>query len=196
MSLEHAILVSLAEQPATGYDLTHRFDRSLGHFWQASHQQIYRTLARMETEGAVTSTVEAGEGRPDRKVFDLTDIGRHELAEWTRKPSPPEQVRSQFAVKVRGMLYGDRDAVIDDIRRQREHHVKQLDYYERNAARYFPDPAAVSDADLPVYLVLRGGVRTAATYVEWCDEMLQALTPASDSSTTTASKTVKPQENS
>ena len=30
MALEHAILVSLSERPASGLDLTRRFDRSIG----------------------------------------------------------------------------------------------------------------------------------------------------------------------
>lgn len=40
MALEHAILVALAERSATGYDLARRFDRSIGFFWRATHQQI------------------------------------------------------------------------------------------------------------------------------------------------------------
>ena len=177
MSLEHAILVSLAEQSASGYDLARRFDRSLGFFWKATHQQIYRTLARMEREGLAASQVESGEGRPDRKVYELTDLGRHELEAWTRKPTPPELPRSEFAVKVRGMVHGDRDAVLADIRRQRDHHVEQLAYYEANAAKHYPDPGALSADELPVYLVLRGGVLTEKTYIEWCDEMLSLLAP-------------------
>ena len=48
MALEHAILVSLLEQPGSGYELARRFDRSIGRFWTATHQQIYRVLKRME----------------------------------------------------------------------------------------------------------------------------------------------------
>ena len=48
MSLKHAMLVSLAERPASGYDLVRRFDRSVGYFWRASHQQIYRELPKLE----------------------------------------------------------------------------------------------------------------------------------------------------
>ena len=55
MALEHALLVALLEQPASGLDLTRRFERSSGFFWSASHQQIYRTLARMEASGWVVS---------------------------------------------------------------------------------------------------------------------------------------------
>ena len=48
MALEHALLVSLRERPATGIELTRRFDRSIGFFWRATHQQIYKVLRRME----------------------------------------------------------------------------------------------------------------------------------------------------
>src|SRR6187551_3776004 len=47
MALEHALLVSLSERPGTGIELTCRFDRSIGFFWRATHQQIYKVLRRM-----------------------------------------------------------------------------------------------------------------------------------------------------
>ena len=53
MALPHAILVSLCEQSGSGYELARRFDRSIGYFWAATHQQIYRTLKSMEDDGWV-----------------------------------------------------------------------------------------------------------------------------------------------
>ena len=47
MALTHAILVALSEQSGSGYELARRFDRSIGYFWSATHQQIYRTLRVM-----------------------------------------------------------------------------------------------------------------------------------------------------
>ena len=44
MSLAHAILVSLVCEPKSGYDLAKQFDGTVGFFWQATHQQIYRDL--------------------------------------------------------------------------------------------------------------------------------------------------------
>ncbi|WP_018158151.1 PadR family transcriptional regulator [Demetria terragena] len=181
MSLEHAIAVSLAEQPASGYELARRFDRSLGFFWSASHQQIYRTLARMESSGLVSAQVQPGEGAPDRKVFSLTTDGRSELKAWTQSPSVVQRPRSAFAIKVRGMHHGDRDAVIDDIRRQRAAHAEQLAYYERNAEKNYPDPGALDPDEVPLYLVLRGGIRTERAQRDWCDEMLETLTAQENS---------------
>ena len=55
MAIEHAILVSLSwSSRAPGYELARRFDRSIGYFWTATHQQIYRVLKRfMEADGWV-----------------------------------------------------------------------------------------------------------------------------------------------
>ncbi|MFX4748000.1 hypothetical protein ABTB74_18915, partial [Acinetobacter baumannii] len=44
MSLPHVLLTSLLERPSTGFELARRFDRSMGFFWNATHQQIYREL--------------------------------------------------------------------------------------------------------------------------------------------------------
>src|SRR5690625_3212211 len=175
MALEHAILVSLAEKSASGYDLARRFDKSIGFFWKATHQQIYKVLARMEGDEWIAATPVEEPGRPAKKVYALTPTGRAELARWTTEPTPIETLRSEFAVKVRGMNFGDRDAVIVDIARQRERHVDRLAYYEAGCTEHFPDPTALGDADLPAYLVLRGGIRTEQTYIDWCDEMLTAL---------------------
>jgi DNA-binding PadR family transcriptional regulator len=79
MALEHAILVALAEKASTGYDLARRFDKSIGQFWTATHQQVYKVLARMEANGWIAATHVAQDGRPDKKVYDLTADGRDEL---------------------------------------------------------------------------------------------------------------------
>ena len=63
MSLAHALLTSLLEQPSSGYDLARRFDKSIGHFWQATHQQIYRELGRMEKAGWIRSDADPDAGR-------------------------------------------------------------------------------------------------------------------------------------
>lgn len=175
MALEHAILVSLAEKSASGYDLARRFDLSIGFFWRATHQQIYKVLSRMEAAGWVAATTVAQTGRPAKKVYALTADGRAELTRWTAEPTPIETVRSDFAVKVRGMRFGDRDAVTADIARQRAAHVERIAYYETDAAKRYPEPSLLDGDDLPAYLVLRGGIRTEQTYIDWCDEMLAAL---------------------
>ena len=76
MALEHALLVSLSEQPGTGIELTRRFDRSIGYFWRATHQQIYRTLKKLLDDELVSVESISQDGRPDKKVYTISDAGR------------------------------------------------------------------------------------------------------------------------
>ena len=175
MALEHAILVSLAEKSASGYDLARRFDASIGHFWKASHQQIYKVLGRMESDKWVESHLVEQSGRPDKKVYAITGEGSAELLRWSSTPTPIEYPRSEIAVKVRGLRFGDRDAVLSDVRVRREAHVAQLAYYEASAAKHYPDPSAVAEDALGAYLVLRAGVMQEQAGIAWCDEILQAF---------------------
>lgn len=176
MALEHAILVSLAEKSASGYDLARRFDASIGHFWKASHQQIYKVLARMERDAQVASDLIAQDGRPDKKVYAITETGRDELALWTSKATPVEHLRSEFAVKLRALPFGDADAIVDDVRVRRRAHETQLAYYRESAARFYPTPDDLGHDELGGWLVLRGGILAEETGMAWCDEILQRLT--------------------
>jgi DNA-binding PadR family transcriptional regulator len=176
MALEHAILVSLAEKSASGYDLARRFDASIGHFWKASHQQIYKVLARMETDGSVTSRLVEQDGRPDKKVYAITPAGLDELAAWTSRATPVEPLRSEFAVKLRALPFGDTDAIVDDVRVRRRAHRDQLAYYVDSAAKHYPDPDDLRDDQVGAWLVLRGGMLAEQAGIAWCDEVLQRLT--------------------
>jgi DNA-binding PadR family transcriptional regulator len=174
MALEHAILVSLRERRASGLDLARRFDRSIGFFWRATHQQIYRVLARMEADGWVRSRSVAQHGRPDKKVYEVAAAGRRELERWLAEPVPMEQFRSEVAVKLRAASYGDRPAVLAQVREHRADHATRLEHYQHLADRDFPDPSVLEGHALDVYLVLRGGIRLETFWVEWLTEYLHA----------------------
>lgn len=175
MALEHAILVSLAERSASGYDLARRFDASIGHFWTATHQQIYQVLGRMESDKLVESHHVAQAGRPDKKVYAITDAGTAELTTWLARPSRPEALRSEFTVKLRALHLADRDAIVGEVRTRREAHARTLADYQASESRYFPDGAPRAVEQLGSWLALRGGIRVEQGGVQWCDEILQAL---------------------
>ncbi len=188
MALEHAILVSLTEQPGSGLELTRRFDRSIGFFWSATHQQIYRVLARMDAAGWVRAEQVSQHGRADKKVYDVTGAGRAELARWLAAPGPAESFRSDLAVRLRAASYGDRTALRAEVTRHRAEHATRLAHYETLAARDFPEPERLTGRDVDVHLVLRGGIRLERFWVEWLTECLDRWTgsdPQSDNRTTT-----------
>ncbi|MGK2881773.1 MAG: PadR family transcriptional regulator [Mycobacterium sp.] len=181
MTLTHAILVSLCEKSGSGYELAARFDRSIGYFWHATHQQIYRTLHTMGDDGWVTCTAVAQTGKPDKKVYRVADTGRAELARWIAQPlkgrgsSVTDHRTRELAVKIRGAAYGDVEHVRTQAAALRAERAGLLDVYRHYEKRQFPDPGALTGSALHQYLVLRGGIRAELGSVDWLDEVLDVL---------------------
>ena len=178
MALPHAILVSLCEQSGSGYELARRFDRSIGYFWAATHQQIYRTLRVMEDNGWTTAAAVVQRGRPDKKTYDVTDGGRDELARWLAEPltgrgsSLTDSRTRDLAVKIRGVEYGDVDAVRAQVAALRMERAELLTTYRGFAAQEFPDPSTLQGAAVHRHLVLRGGILAEEGSLRWLDEVL------------------------
>ena len=173
MALDHALLVSLLEKPSSGYELARRFDRSIGYFWHATHQQIYRVLSRMEAEGWISAEVQAGETAPDRKVFSVTAKGRGELSRWIAEPVEPEGTRDALMVKLRGAAFGDPQGLIAELEHHRAAHANRLTCYHVIEARDFSgtlDPQRALQ-----YMVLKSGLRFEQGWLEWCEEALDLL---------------------
>ncbi len=166
--------MALSERPAAGLDLARRFERSIGFFWHATHQQIYRVLARMEADGWVDREFVEQRDRPTKKVYAVSDRGRRVLAEWLATSTPMEPLRSELAVKMRGASRGERDAVLAVVRDNLSDHRTRLAHYEQLAARDHPTPGRLEGQELDTYLVLRGGIRLEEFWVSWLEEYLHA----------------------
>ncbi|WP_328468034.1 PadR family transcriptional regulator [Actinoplanes sp. NBC_00393] len=178
MALEHAILVSLLEKPGSGYELARRFERSIGRFWTATHQQIYRVLKRMEADGWVIAEEIGQDGRPDKRAYSVADAGRSELITWLRDPVQPEAVRHELAVKIRGAAFDDaagRAALIAEVERYRKTHEELLDRYLHGEGRDFPDGAELDAGQRLQHVVLRGGIAYERMLLDWLDDVLATL---------------------
>jgi DNA-binding PadR family transcriptional regulator len=187
MALEHALLVSLTERAGSGYELARRFDKSIGFFWSATHQQIYRVLKRMEEQSWVTGEAVPQEGRPDKKIYTISPAGQAELARWIAEPSADlGPVRSELGIKIRAAAHGDLAAVRAEVARHRDQHRQRLELYRVIEKKDFPSPEHLTGTALHQYLVLRGGIRVEMGYLEWCDEVLAAL--RSDAARQTAAR--------
>ncbi|MFE6165786.1 PadR family transcriptional regulator [Streptomyces sp. NPDC056486] len=180
MALEHAILVSLLEKPGSGYELARRFERSIGYFWTATHQQIYRVLKRMESDGWIDVREVPQQARPDKKEYSVAAIGRSVLSQWLHEPIEPESVRHELAVKIRGAAFDDPAALVREVERHRQAHTDRLARYLAGERRDFTGP----DADAPAtpdagrelqHVVLRGGIAYERMTLAWLDDVLDTL---------------------
>lgn len=180
MSLAHAVLTSLLEKPSSGYDLARRFDKSIGYFWHATHQQIYRELARMEAAGWIVSSIPADAGKTRKKEYRVLPAGRAELARWAGQASPPMDLRDEFMVKLRA------DAVLDEVdlrpelARHLELHRQKLAHYRAIEARDFGPNAARSRNAHIQHLILKKGMLYEQSSIAWTLDMLATLNTLAD----------------
>src|SRR5258708_5234067 len=100
MSLPHALLTALVEHPCSGSELPERFDRSIGYFGNAPHQQIYRELARRE-EAKGTEALPAESGRGRKRQYRILPTGRKELKRWVAEQEDPKPLREEWMVRLR-----------------------------------------------------------------------------------------------
>ena len=98
MSLRYALLGLLAEEPASGYDLTRKFERGLRRYaWHAQHSQIYPELNRLADDGFVAVVAEGPRGR---RTYAITESGRTELRRWMLNPPDVFVVRNEFVLRL------------------------------------------------------------------------------------------------
>ena len=71
----------------SGYELAKTFDASIGFFWKADHQQIYRELPKLRDRGHIDGHEVVQSGKPNKLVYTLTTEGRAALRHWAAKPS-------------------------------------------------------------------------------------------------------------
>jgi DNA-binding PadR family transcriptional regulator len=137
MALSEAILVCLTERPMSGYDLAKNFDASIGFFWRASHQQIYRELGKLREKGYVKSEEIDQVGKPNRIVHTITKSGRQALLAWSTKPSKQPSIKDELLVKFYGMDGVNIPAFIEQLSLRLEQHQTKLSKYMRIKSRHY-----------------------------------------------------------
>ena len=137
MALSEAILVCLTEKPMSGYDLAKSFDASVGFFWRASHQQIYRELAKLREKQLVQSQEISQSGKPNRIVHTITDAGRDVVYQWSKKQPSMPSTKDNLLLKL--YAFGDIDltAMAEQMSHRIEQHQARLQTYLKIKMRYY-----------------------------------------------------------
>ena len=96
MSLRHALIGLLAGEPASGWDLTQRFQTILGSVWPAGHPQIYGELRKLDEEGLIEVVAEGPRGR---KEYRATEAGVAEVRRWLTSTEPEHTFRLESVLR-------------------------------------------------------------------------------------------------
>ncbi len=166
---EFAILGLLAEEPRSGYDIKKEVEERLSHFWSESFGHIYPMLRRLRKRELVEQKVERQEGRPDRKVYSITEEGRQALEAWFAEPSPPQRPRNELLLRIFMGRFADPEHLIRDVRAQRESFDAAL--AQLRAVQAHLDQAEEPHPDQLYWeLTLDYGLRALEALTEWGQE--------------------------
>jgi|SRR6478609_3229262 DNA-binding PadR family transcriptional regulator len=95
------LLALLANGPAHGYELKQAMEQQFGSVLPPLNAgQIYTTLSRLERDGLVDDDPVAQNGRPNKRVYQLTEAGRMELRGWVADATPAARLKDDFFVKL------------------------------------------------------------------------------------------------
>lgn len=170
MSLKHAILVLLETEPSSGYDLLKQFKGSLGYFWNAKHQQIYQQLKSLSNDQLITCEHEAQQGKPDKKVYRITNAGIRELANWLGKSVNPNKINDALLVKIYGGHLIPETELLTELEKHIAIHHKTLKQLLEIEVKYQQlSPSIKHKFKLP-YITLRRGILGEKAWLEWAKE--------------------------
>ncbi|WP_418955514.1 PadR family transcriptional regulator [Streptomyces tritici] len=175
MSLPHAILTALLEKPSSGLELTRRFDKSIGYFWSATHQQIYRELGKLEQAGHIRALPSETPTRGQKKEYEVLPAGRAELAEWVSRTEDPKPMRSALLLRMRAAAVVGGAGMREELERHLALHQDQLDEYLEIEDRDFPPERRKTEPDRLRHLVLRGGIELERFWIAWLTDALTEL---------------------
>jgi DNA-binding PadR family transcriptional regulator len=164
-----AVLGQVAAGPTSGYDIKTRLEAGAAQFWHASYSQIYAELRRLEGLGYVSEERVLQEGRPNKRVYTITDGGREALRQWLHQPWGLAQLRDESLVKLTLADSLPADEVIGQIEQLRATHERRRADFETRIAN-LPE-----DAPRYLHLALRKGVHAQAAFAAWCQEVIDEL---------------------
>jgi len=70
----------------SGYELASLLRAPIPFIWPVKHSQIYPALGALESRGNLVAHWVAQQGRPNKKVYELSPQGLQHLTDWLREP--------------------------------------------------------------------------------------------------------------
>ncbi|MDO6657922.1 PadR family transcriptional regulator [Anaerobacillus sp. 1_MG-2023] len=165
-----AILGLLTTGCRTGYSMKQMMDGSLNHFWKISYGQIYPTLKSLLDEELITVQKQSESGKPDKKEYELTQLGWDALKKWME--TPVEEValeKNELLLKLFFSQHQSDEAV-----------KKQLESYLAKLLDRFKTYEAIEEMIVKTYgdqgdakfwlMTLDYGKRTTKAAIEWAKD--------------------------
>lgn len=166
LTIEHALLGFVRQQPMYGYEIYQQLlaSRELGLVWNIKQSMLYALLTRLEQEDYLSSTLEAQDKRPARKMLHITEQGIHAFDHWVSSPvKHGRDFRMEFLAKLYFANQTGSSQAQHLIEQQQAASNARLHELNRQASE-------LSDHHSYDWLVLRFRITQLEAIMEWLEE--------------------------
>lgn len=169
-----ALLALLSLGPKTGYDIQRDIRRTIGHFWSESYGQIYPALRLIVEEGLATVERQPQDGKPDRKVYAITQQGHAALQAWLHAAPEPPPVRNEMLLKLFVGWQAAPDALMSHLTGLKEHFSSQLVQFG-DFERFLKREMRNNPDAMYWLMTVRSGHLYVQARLQWCEEAMSLL---------------------
>lgn len=167
--LSYGLLGLLSTQPMTGYDLTQKINS----FWRSTHSAIYPLLSELEENGYVEYRFEKQNGKPDKKIYNLTETGKSLIHDWFMADAGDAVVRDEMILKLYCLKAVDSEAakkVLDDYEGRCR---RKITEYENHIAKVKLRAIEQEEKDTSSlfgsYILTQRSLNEALLNLKWCE---------------------------
>jgi DNA-binding PadR family transcriptional regulator len=152
-----------------GYQLMSDVEALSDDFWQLNYGRLYRVLDWLAEAGDVEFSELFQSGRPNRKVFRITETGVLSLEDWLLRPlsKNPQPLRDELSLKLLFLRHARVDRIAELVTQQRSIYLSKLSLTVRRRRR-------LQKAGLPmdaIALVMDGAEIRLRADLSWLDHV-------------------------
>ncbi|MCD9025363.1 PadR family transcriptional regulator [Cohnella silvisoli] len=169
MNSQDVILGMLMKRSLTGYEIKQLLENLFSHFYSSSYGTIYPMLSRMEKEKLITKENIVQEGKPNKNVYTITDIGKGQFNSYLQSPMESESVKSDFLMRLYFGQFVGYGKVIEWLLDAQQDAQKQLDEINKKYSLY-------KDQMQPTQIIcIRMGIKAYSSKLEVIEEGLASI---------------------
>ena len=178
MSLRYGILGFLSKWEASGYDIKKEFDDIMSIFWHSHLSQIYPELNKLEKEELIQSRLVLQEGKPDKKLYSITEKGKDDLINWLLAPPEVQKTKDAFLMQTFFMDNIPADEVLLKLHMYKKERQQRLDKMKKIVSeriRSIKERNVMKPRIIMSSAVLKRGLEQEIQSIKWCEETIQLI---------------------
>ncbi len=163
-----ALLVLIAGEPRSGYDIGQEFDGVLKFVWHAKQTQVYPELKRLAADGLIR---EQEEGPRGRRPYEITEDGLKELRQWLVVTAPDHSLRNETVLRSFALWLVEPEEAREFLSGELEYHRARL----RGMRVLKQSLDLASPADRAALLGLEAGIRRLEAMISWAEWAIETV---------------------